>query len=231
MSGKEKAPLTGLQQEIINSFKKLEEAKELYFTGGSALAAYYLHHRLSEDMDFFTPAEELIQLVSKKLKIELEKKGIKVNLVRNFKSFVEMIAGKGNESMKIQFALDSPYRLEKTKEINGVTVDSLIDISAGKLLALFGRAAERDFVDIYFLVKEGYCNLDELIKKASEKDPGMDKYYLAIAFEQVRELPDKAEDLKLKLLKPLDMKGLKRLFIEGAVKLLEEARKEKNIDS
>ncbi|GFP31448.1 nucleotidyl transferase AbiEii/AbiGii toxin family protein, partial [Candidatus Hakubella thermalkaliphila] len=81
--------------------------------------------------------------------------------------------------MNIQIALDSPYRLERTKEIDGVRVDSLIDIAAGKLLALFGRAAARDFVDIYFLIKEGYFNLDELIKKASEKDPAMDKYYLA----------------------------------------------------
>ena len=90
---------------------------------------------------------------------------------------------------------------------------------------LFGRAEERDFVDIYFLIKEGKLNLDELINKASEKDPGMDKYYLAIAFEQVRELPDTSEELKLKLLKPLDVKELKRLFIEKAVQLIDEARK------
>lgn len=228
MSGKENEPLTELQQEIINALKGIEESKELYVTGGSALSAYYLHHRLSEDLDFFTPAEDMIQLISRKLLQSLEKKGIKVEMVRNFKSFVEMITSRGGESMKIQIALDSPYRLERTKEINGVRVDSLIDIAAGKLLALFGRAAERDFVDIYFLVKEGYFNLDELIKKASEKDPGMDKYYLAIAFEQVRELPDKAEDLRLKLLKPLEMKDLKRLFVEGAVKLLAEAEREKS---
>lgn len=225
MSGKEKEPLTELQQEIINTLKGLEESKELYFTGGSALSAYYLHHRLSEDLDFFTPAEDMIQLISRKLLHSLEKKGIKVEMVRNFKSFVEMITSRGNESMKIQIALDSPYRLERTKEIDGLIVDSLMDIATGKLLALFGRAAERDFVDIYFLIKEGKFNLDELINKASEKDPGMDKYYLAIAFEQVRELPDTSEELKLRLLKPLDVKELKRLFIEKAVQLIDEARK------
>lgn len=227
MSGKEKEPLTDLQQEIINTLKGIEEAKEFYFTGGSALAAYHLHHRLSEDMDFFTPIEGLIQLVSKKLKVELEKKGIDVNLIRSFKSFVEMIANKEEESMKIQFALDSPYRLDKTKEFNGLVVDSLLDMAVGKLLALFGRAEERDFVDIYFLVKEGYCDLDRLIQKASEKDQGMDKYFLAIAFEQVRTLPDNPEDLKLKLLKSLDIEDLKRLFVEKGVKLLAEAKKEK----
>ncbi|MBI4688931.1 MAG: nucleotidyl transferase AbiEii/AbiGii toxin family protein [Nitrospirae bacterium] len=219
--------MTELQLEIINALKGIEEAKEFYFTGGSALSAYYLHHRVSEDIDFFTSTEDLIQLISKKLKIELEKKGIAVNPIRNFKSFVEMIAKRGEESMKIQFALDSPYRLDKTQNIEGTIVDSFIDIAVGKLLALFGRAAERDFVDIYFLIKEGKFNLDELINKASEKDPGMDKYYLAIAFEQVRELPDTSEELKLRLLKPLDVKELKRLFIEKAVQLIDETRKEK----
>lgn len=228
MSGRKKEPLTPLQQEIINALKGIEEAKGFYFTGGSALSAYYLCHRLSEDMDFFTPTERLIQYLPEKLSTELEKKGIKVNLIRSFSSFVEIVVQKGKESMRVQFALDSPYRLDKTKEIDGVIVDSLIDIAAGKLLALFGRAAERDFVDIYFLIKEGYCNLDELIQKASEKDPGMDKYFLAMAFEQVREFPDNPNDLRLKLLKPLDIKDMKRIFIEKAVELLEEARKGKD---
>lgn len=228
MSGKEKEALTSLQQEIINVLKGIEEAKGFYFTGGSALSAYYLCHRLSEDMDFFTPTEKLIQYLPKKLSDELEKRGIKVSLIRSFSSFVEIVVQKGEESMRVQFALDSPYKLDKAKEIDGMIVDSLIDIAAGKMLALFGRAAERDFVDIYFLIKEGYCDLDELIQKASEKDPGMDKYFLAMAFEQVRKFPDNPEDLRLKLLKPLDIKDMKRIFIEKAVELLEEARKGKD---
>lgn len=82
-----------------------------------------------------------------------------------------MIAVKGRESMKIQIALDSPYRLNKTEVIEVLMVDSILDIAAGKLLALFGRAEERDFVDIYFLIKEGRFTLEELVSKASKKDP------------------------------------------------------------
>lgn len=33
------------QKDITNNF---------YLSGGTALAEYYLHHRLSEDLDFFT---------------------------------------------------------------------------------------------------------------------------------------------------------------------------------
>lgn len=52
--------------------------KPYYLTGGTALTEFYLHHRLSEDLDFFTEAEEVnplsiesfISTLSKKLKVK-----------------------------------------------------------------------------------------------------------------------------------------------------------------
>ena len=225
MSGKEKGALTSLQQEILSVFKRVEGAKEFFFTGGAALSEFYLHHRISEDLDFFTPVEALVQSVSNEFISELTERGFEVVRTRNFKSFVELVVGKGEDSTRVQFALESPYRLDTVQVIDGMVVDSILDMAAGKLLALFGRAAERDFVDIYFLIKDGFCDLDLLIQKALEKDPGVDKYFLAIAFEQVRSLPDNHQDLKLKLFKPVDMKELKRFFVEKAVRLLDEAKK------
>ena len=32
-------------------------AKQFYLTGGTPLAAFYLHHRYSEDLDFFSESE------------------------------------------------------------------------------------------------------------------------------------------------------------------------------
>ena len=228
MSGRKKEPLTALQLEILGALRNVKEAKEFCFTGGSALSGYYLRHRVSEDLDFFTPVEKMVQIVSGKLISELEKRGIKSEVTRSFTSFVEFISKFKNESMKVQLALDSPFKLGKARELDGIRVDSLSDISAGKMLALFGRAAERDFVDIFFLVDEGHYSLDEMIQQASKKDPGLDKYFLATAFEQARNLPDKADKLHLNLLKPLNLRKLKMLFIEAAVKLVDEAAKNKN---
>lgn len=55
--------------EILRGERIFRE--KFYFTGGTALAEYYLHHRLSEDLDFF--AEEEIDVLwlatlAKKLK-------------------------------------------------------------------------------------------------------------------------------------------------------------------
>jgi predicted nucleotidyltransferase component of viral defense system len=47
--------LTTLQQKFIHLFAKNELLKKyFYLTGGTALSAYYLKHRYSEDLDFFS---------------------------------------------------------------------------------------------------------------------------------------------------------------------------------
>ena len=47
--------LTPLQRRVLTSFfqKGLGE-RGFYLTGGTALAEFYLHHRYSDDLDFFT---------------------------------------------------------------------------------------------------------------------------------------------------------------------------------
>lgn len=47
--------LTENQIAFLEQIKKSEFlAKNFYLTGGTALAAFYLHHRYSEDLDFFS---------------------------------------------------------------------------------------------------------------------------------------------------------------------------------
>lgn len=72
--------------------------------------------------------------------------------------------------------------LEQAIEKDNLRIHSFADLAAGKLLALFGRAEERDFIDVYFIVKNGGSSLERLIELAKTKDPGLDEYYLAIAF-------------------------------------------------
>lgn len=50
-----KITFTSLQQSIFESITKHPLLpKTFYFTGGTALSAVYLHHRESEDLDFFS---------------------------------------------------------------------------------------------------------------------------------------------------------------------------------
>jgi len=141
--------LTPFQKKVLKAFTEIEESKAFYLTGGTALSAFHLEHRLSEDFDLFTPDEPLILLVARKLKSALESSGIHVDEIRSFSSFWEAVAEQGTESIKIQLAYDSPFMLSQLDEKEGLRIHSLEDIAAGKLLALYGRAEERDFIDIY----------------------------------------------------------------------------------
>lgn len=48
---------------------------------------------------------------------------------------------------------DTPIHFGKIKKIDNFRIDSLENIAVGKLLALFGRADAKDFLDVYFLLK------------------------------------------------------------------------------
>ncbi len=56
--------LSELQVKIIRYFGKTDLKKYFFLTGGSTLAHYYLKHRYSEDLDFFTgESGRLLQLM------------------------------------------------------------------------------------------------------------------------------------------------------------------------
>ena len=216
--------LNPFQKKILKTFAEIEESKAFYLTGGTALSIFYLGHRLSDDFDLFTADQPLIPIVARKFKSKLEALGVAVQEIRSFSSFWEAIATEGFESFKIQLAYDSPFTLEPAIEKDDLRIQSFEDIAAGKLLALFGRAEERDFIDVYSIVKNGTISLERLIELAKRKDPGLDEYYLAIAFEQSEKLPDDPSQLKVNLITPIDPKELKAFFAAEAVQILEKYR-------
>ena len=217
--------LKPIQEEILRIFALLSDSSAFYLTGGTALSAFYLHHRVSEDLDIFTGQEKLITSVGNKFKDKLLKANFQVEVVREFSSFLELVATK-KETIRVQLALDSPFHLGKPKITElGILVDTFLDIAVNKLLAIFGRWEVRDFVDLYFILKENLFNFDELLKKGEEKDPGLDEYYLSLALNKVKDIPDDPTHLPLILLKSLDVKEMKNLFSNYAMVLLDRIQK------
>lgn len=217
--------LTELQEELLHSFSGLEESSFFYLAGGTALAAQYLHHRYSRDLDLFTKEEAIIGYMGDRIRDNLASGLVKIEMIRKFQSFCELLVSRGDQECPIHLALDSPFRFEEPRESQwGVKIDSLIDLATNKLLALFGRAEPRDFVDVFFLVKEKY-SLNELIEKSRQKDPGLDEYYLAVAFHQAEELPDEISRFPVQMVKSLDVKEMKKYFIDQALVLVDKAKK------
>jgi len=204
--------LTPLQEDFIKFFAETSLKDSFFLTGGTALSAFYLGHRVSEDMDFFTEEEGQVPQVLPILQEIVSKLNAQLEIKRSFRSYLEVFITKEKETLRCDFALDSPYRLEKKifRQEYGIYVDNVLDISCNKLSALYDRGDPKDFVDIYFIDRE-VIPFERLVEEAKKKHIGLDNYWLAISLAKV-------EDLSIlpRMLKPITFDELKNFFREKA---------------
>lgn len=141
-----------------------------------------------------------------------------VSFTRRTGHFLEcFLVSATGERLEMDFALDSPYRLQPTvfhAEI-GLWVDNAQDISCNKLSALYDRADPKDFVDLYFIHHE-LVPLRELLPKAKQKHVGLDNYWLAQAFGRVTDVT-----LLPRLIKPVTREQLVQFFTSHIPWLME----------
>ena len=50
----EQTILTDIQRQVLTEVANEPFLRDFYLSGGTALSAYYLLHRISDDLDFFT---------------------------------------------------------------------------------------------------------------------------------------------------------------------------------
>ncbi|HRQ42294.1 MAG TPA: nucleotidyl transferase AbiEii/AbiGii toxin family protein [Chloroflexota bacterium] len=208
---------TPFQKQILTAIGHSPLSTSFYLTGGTTLAAYYLQHRYSEDLDFFTSIQESIPAVTTFMSQIASGLGAEVEFTRTFVSFVECFISKpGGERVKLDFAFDTPYRLLPTQLDTrfGIQVDNLTDIACNKLSALFDRSEPKDFVDIYFICRE-LIPFAELHKQAQQKHVGISNYWLAMSMQNVRRI-----QFLPRMIKPLTVSDLQAFFIDLATELM-----------
>ncbi len=208
---KGKGVLSDFQKAFLRFFASLPDQERFYLTGGTALAEYYLGHRLSYDLDLFTSETDLILPFSYRVEQAAQHSGLRVEVVRRFASFVEFQVSQGENELKIDLALDSPFRFAPTEAGDaGVMVNDFQDIRVDKTLAFFGRAEPRDAVDLYFLLRN--IKFEELAEFAHQKDSGFDLYWFAVALNRTAKFPNEVERWPVKMLVDFDPVRLNALF-------------------
>ncbi len=218
--------INSVQETILHHFSQVADSGSFYLTGGTALAHFYLKHRRSNDLDFFTAVEEVIEPFSHRLEDVLKKEGMAVQRRRGLHSFVELVVQQGKEVTIVQLAQDAAFRFEPPTTFPnypGLYVDSLIDIASNKLLALFGRATLRDFIDVYVLVTRGHFLPQDLMEKAKTKDPGFDLYWLGVAFERIKTFSSDEPEMYL-LAEPIPFEQLRTFFDDWRQRIAQELR-------
>jgi len=210
--------LTPLQRRFLEAFSKTALREEFFLTGGTALAHFYLQHRLSEDLDFFTEVPGTVTRVRPILdSIAIALSG-NLKVRREYETFLEIILSTDSDKVRCDFALTSPFRLQPTQFAPefGIKIDNLLDIACNKFSALFDRHEAKDFVDVYFLCHE-FMSFDDLFANTQKKHVGLDEYWMARALENVA-LVEKLP----RMLKPLDLPTLRNFFNAQFARLMKK---------
>lgn len=201
--------LTKEQKIFLTQFAKWEGSSGFYLTGGTALSAFYLQHRFSEDLDFFTEGELRTEPLMALLRTLPSMEDF--SLERKFDRRIFLIRFHQGESVRVEFAPYPFKRIGFPLFVQSIQVDSWEDILCNKLVALADRKDLKDYVDIFFIMKEHILfPLDEAVKKTEQKF-GMKgiRYILQGRF---LECP---KDIKgLRLLRPVDGNEMVSFFGE-----------------
>lgn len=221
-----KGIITNLQKGVLSVFSQIPDCENFYLTGGTALSEFYLGHRLSYDLDFFTSKSDLIPSFSEAMEVGLEKEGFSVVAVRKFQIFVELKLSGKEEKTVIHLAYDSPFRFAPPVDSTfGVKVNDYTDIIVDKLLTFFGRAEPRDAVDLFFILKKE--DVWRLLGLAPQKDPGFDLYWLTVALEKVRTFPDEIAQWPVDMLVEVNVRELKGKFLSLAHEIMDKIKEER----
>ena len=162
-------------------------AKQFYFSGGTALSHYYLQHRLSEDLDFFSQHEFDVMGVASAIKslqptIKYQEFDFQNSMNRNLYFF----HFPDKNILKLEFTYYPFEQVERPKEIDGLLVDSAIDIATNKLFTILQTPRGRDYYDLYFLIKKYKYTISKLRMLAKQKfDWHVDPLMLASQLNKV----------------------------------------------
>ena len=160
--------------ERVKSLEIFNDGTGLYFIGGTALA-YYLDHRISEDIDIISterlPHKEIISMVT-------SIGGIKL---RDENAVALRMAGLVPDEYMLKFNLDgvkleffrasTPLQIKILKSAKASTylegtlnILDVKSISKLKLIALLSRNKSRDLFDFKVMLEENILTADEILE-------------------------------------------------------------------
>lgn len=212
--------LTKEQEDFLDLVSQEQYlVKRFYFTGGTAITVFYLQHRLSEDLDLFSEQEVYLPAVRAFIgKAQRKFKILKVDY-RNFLGLHSFqLFFPDNIVLKVDFNYYPFPRIEKGVSYKNIQVDSAYDIAVNKVHTIAMKPRARDFIDIYFLIKEKGYNFQDLLMQAKAKfDWHIDAIQLGSRLLEATEVADYP-----RMLKKIDHQEWKQFFVNEARKLKSE---------
>lgn len=189
------AILTNAQISLLEEFVKSDLNDAFRLTGGTALSAFYLEHRFSEDLDFFSHEKIPFYLPEKFLK-SLSFVDV-INHTRLFDRNIFNLRLKDGTALKTEFTYYPLKNIEAAVTIDGLHVDGFLDLTANKLCAMADRSDAKDYIDIYCALTSSSLNINEMFALAEQKCEV--KGIRHILKSRLLQIPDGIEKLPLRI--------------------------------
>lgn len=193
-----KKRLIKIHKNVVAKIEDFLNKGNFYLAGGTAVF-YYLNHRISEDLDFFT---------SRKFDFRDFKVVFKDYEVLNYlEDTVHCII----DNVKVSFFY-YPYTLIGNKTALGtIEIAGLEDILAMKTSAIIQRGSKKDFTDAYFIIKKLNLDSREVIELFRKKYGNINHFILRKAFTYFEDADSEPD---LRMIKQVKWESIKKFFIK-----------------
>lgn len=194
--------------DALDFLRRLPFIQAFYLAGGTALALQ-LGHRISVDLDWFSP--HLLLLTNEREQIR--------QMLRQNKQF-QVVSEQDNMlftrllETDVSFIYQHHPLLEPTIHYNGIELASPTDIGLMKLAAIISRGTRRDFVDLYALRQT--ITLEQLLAISPKKYHDRPEF-VSMALRALVYFEDAEQQPMPKLLKPIRWPDVKK-YCETAVR-------------
>ncbi len=184
---------------VLEFVRACQSRVPCHLGGGAALAGAYLGHRLTGDVDLFShDAGDMRALVGMLPDVAAEV-GVSIKVLRDVGHLVRARIEGSEIATEVGVVHEPVADIESPPPpIEGIVIESLVDLRASKLTCLLSRSEPRDLVDLCFLDRAGYPP-DQDLEIALRKDAGIDPGVLAWLLSQfpLRPLPTMLEPFEI----------------------------------
>lgn len=167
--------LSALQLEVARLLQGLPEAEDFVLAGGAALIVHGDVDRLTRDLDFFTVEPDAVDRLLPAFEAAVRDAGLELTEQQVAHGFARLVVSDGTNQTGVDLASDARLLPAEPSELGLIL--SAEELAVDKVLAVFGRAEARDFVDLAAL--EARFGLAHLCELAKRKDGGFQRSVFA----------------------------------------------------
>lgn len=200
--------LTETQKNVLERLAGALSGTDFYLAGGTALALQ-IGHRMSVDFDWFIPKLGDPEILFRKIKKpDIDYTVVSIDIETVYLNI---------NNIQISF-IGYDYPLLAPKILfheYGIYLASPDDIACMKLSAIGGRGSKKDFIDLYFLIKQ-FRPLDDYLRIYMQKFSTRDIGHIVrslVYFDDAEAEPE------IKMVKPISWENLKADMEESVKKL------------